>query len=262
MSYYGDKDFSLEVALGRVSGYSKVSKFGEALDCDSGIDTDIWDGADGVTSTDIWVAPTQARTHTIVSTDIDDSDSGGVNPQSTGMRTVRVYGLTAWNLDETSEDITLDGTTGVVTSNSYVIIHRMEGLTFGSTGSNEGIITATATTDATITAAIQVGEGQTLMAIYGVPSTQTIHIKQVFAGVQGIATVDVDAKLLVKENADQSDSGFITKEKYKFTDTDNLDRKYKIPKSFSGPCIVKLQCTSDTNNSAITSAFDAYVVDN
>ena len=43
------KDFGLEVALGNIPGYSKVNKFGQATDCDSGIPTDVWDGADGTT---------------------------------------------------------------------------------------------------------------------------------------------------------------------------------------------------------------------
>jgi hypothetical protein len=259
------KDFGVEVSLGNVPGYTKINKFGLALDADSGIATDVWDGADGTTSTDVWVAPTQARVHAIVSTDIDDSDSGGVNPQSTGMRTVRVYGLQTWSSAESSEDVTLDGTTAVNTSNSYVIIHRMKGLTFGSTGSNEGIIKATAAVDGTITAIIQAGQGQTQMAIYGIPDTQTMHIKGITADVPkagGVSGVLIDAKLLVKENADQSDAGFINKEQFFFSDTLLLRRTYEIPKSVTGPAIVKIQVNTNKDNTDVSAAFDAYVVNN
>ena len=257
------KNWDLEVKRGNIPGISSVNKFGKALDCDNGTATDVWDGADGTTSTDVWVAPTQARTHTIVSTDIDDSDTGGVNPQSTGMRTVQVYGLEDWDSAETSEVITLDGTTGVVTSNSYVIIHRMKGLTFGSTGSNEGIITATATTDATVTAAIQAGEGQTLMAIYGIPSTQKMYINYIHAGIlRAVASVTADLTLLVEENVDQSDSGFITKEEFILTSSVPVHRPYKTYKTVTGPAIVKLQVTTGANDADVTAAFDAYLVDN
>jgi hypothetical protein len=253
------KDFAVEVALGNIPGYSKVNKFGKALDCDNNVNTDIWDGADGTTSTDVWVPPTQARTHTIASTDADDTDGGA------GMRTVRIYGLTSWASGEVSEVVTLNTGSPPVTSNSYVIIHRMIGLTFGATESNEGIVTATATTDGTITAAIQAGEGQTQMVIYGIPSTQTLQIKKVRADVPkagGVSGVSIDCKLLVKENADQSDAGFINKEQFFFSDTIPLNRHYDIPKSIIGPAIVKLQVNTDTNDTDVAGGFDAYIIDN
>ena len=93
----GPGDASIEVPLGRVPGYASINKYGEATDCDSGVPTDVWDGADGTTSTDVWVAPTQARIHQITSTDIaDDGD-----PAASGMRRIRVYGLKTWASAET-----------------------------------------------------------------------------------------------------------------------------------------------------------------
>jgi hypothetical protein len=159
MSFYGNTD-GLEVAKGNVPGHSQIFKFGKALDCDSGVPTDIWDGADGVTSTDIWVPPTVARVHNLASS--SDADNGGT---ATGMLTVRIFGLTDWDTAEVTEDVTLNGTANVATVNSYVIINGMRGLTFGSGETNAGIITATAVTDATITAAIQVGRGSSAMCI-------------------------------------------------------------------------------------------------
>jgi len=254
ISTYPDNDtnFGLEVALGNVSGYAKVNKFGKALDCDSGIPTDVWDGADGTTSTDVWVAPTQARTHLIASTSGNDAGAGS------GMQTMQVYGLADWDSAETSEVVSVGDTTA-----AYVIIHRIKGLTFGATGSNEGIITATATTDATITAAIQIGDGQTLMVIYGVPSTQTLHMTKVTSGIlRSVTTVTADLTLLVKENADLATAGFIGKEEYIMASGSPVTQYYSPPKSFTGPCIVKLQVTTGSNNSQVTGAFDAYIVDN
>lgn len=265
MSYIGERDFALEVAEGNVSGYATLDKFGQTTDADSGVDTDIWDGADGVTSTDIWVAPTQARVHAIVSGSLNDSDTGGANPQSTGMRTIRVYGLQTWSSAESSEDVILDGTTAVNTSNSYVIIHRMKGLTWGSGQTNAGIITATAATDGTVTAAIQAGENQTLMAIYGVPDTKTIHISHGYATVLkagGASGVAADGTILVMENAGTVNSGWITKDRFHFSDSVPWDHDFKTYKTFVGPCVVKIQVNTETANSQVTGSFDAYVVDN
>lgn len=251
------RDFSLEVALGNVSGYATLSKFGGASDCDSGVNTDLWDGADGATSTDIWVAPTTARTHDIASASANDTSAG------TGMRTCRVFGLASWTAAEVSEDITMNGTTNVPTARPYIIIHRIKALTFGSGETNAGIITATAQTDTTITAAIQAGRGQTGMLIYGLPSTKALYLKAIRLYVlKNAATVEVNAKLLVRENANLATSGYIIKELSQFQSTVPLSRYYEIPKVIEGPAIVKIQVNTDTDGAGCVGAFDAYLVDN
>jgi len=258
MSFFGNKDFGLEVALGNVTGYASINKFGEALDCDVNTLTDVWDGADGATSTDIWIPPTQARVHNLTSASANDTSAG------TGMRTVEVYGLVDWDTAESSETVTMNGTSDVATSSSYVIIHRMVGKTFGSGGTNAGIITATAVTDATITAAIQAGQGQTLMTIYGIPSTQTINIVHIEASALKAtgASTNIDGTILVKENADLATGGFVTKHRFKFSDTEFYDRMFGPPNKFTGPCIIKMQVSASANNTVVASTFDAYVVNN
>lgn len=234
-----------------------INKFGRALDCDANVATDIWDGADGVTSTDVWVAPTQARKHDIVSTSTDDTAAGS------GMRTVRIWGLTDWESPEVSEDVTLDGTSNVETANSYVIIHRMKGLTFGAGENNAGIIKATAQTDSTITAAIQTGECQTEMAIYGVSARHVFKVYEVVARMlKGTSNVTADLRLLCMENPGDSDAGWVTKEIFPLGSTTPLHRVYpeKSPKTLEGPCIVKLQVNSDTNNAQVVGCFDGELV--
>lgn len=260
MSFFGNVDFGTQVALGLVPGWAAVNKFGETVNADNGVLTDLWDGADGTTSTAIWVAPTQARIHDIASTSTDDDGS----PVGTGMRTIRVFGLTDWDTKETSEDITLDGTTDVPTTNSYVIIHRMIGLTFGSTGSNVGVITATAQTDTTVTAAILATRGQTAMAIYGVPSTQKFALTEITVDLLRAtgAAVQVDGELTVKENADQSDAGFIDKADFGLVHNAPFTELIFPPRIFLGPCIIKLECTSDTNDAQVAGELDGFLVDN
>jgi hypothetical protein len=176
MAYSTNKDFYLELSKGNISGHSKVNKFGRTTNCDSGVPTDIHDGANSTDDVAIWVAPTQARIHNIVSTSVAD-DSAGV-----GAKTIQVYGLTAWDALEVSETIIMDGTTDVPTNNLYVIIHRMKVLTCGATAINVGVITATATpTDATVTAQINALEGQTQMALYGIPSGITAYMLGYYA---------------------------------------------------------------------------------
>lgn len=263
MSYIGAKNFGLEVSLGNVAGYQTVNKFGEANDCDSGVLTDIWDGADGTTSTDIWVPPTAARLHDLVSTSVDD------NSTRQGAKTIRVYGLTDWDTAEISEDIIMNGTTTVTTVNSYVIIHRIKVLTWGTIGSNAGVITATAQVDGTVTAAVLTGNNQTQMCIYGVPSVQDLRVSKFLASlVKGTGTTQrgngevltmTDPATNVANN-----TAWTNKENFLLVEGNApWEHDYdNVPKKFNGPCIVKIQVFTDANNVTVIGGFDAFLVDN
>jgi len=256
------KPFDLAVAEGSVSGYSKVNKFGEAIDCDSGVKTDIWDGANGSLSTDIWSPPTQARTHQITSTSTNDTSAG------TGARTIKVYGLTDWDTAEVNETITMNGTSNVATANNYVIIHRMKAVTWGSSGVNEDDITATADTDSTITAAILTGQNQTQMMIYGIPSTQSLQVKQFLAEiVKGTGSSQrADGEILWMPDPATNvvdNTAWTNKENFLLVEANNpWKHTYELPKSFSGAGIIKIQVTSNSNGTKAIGAMDAYVVDN
>ena len=257
MSYIGQKDLFLEIARGNVPGITHVNKFGENTSVDSGVDSDIWD----LVTQPIWLAPTAARIHAIVSTDASDDGS----PAGRGCRTIRVYGLTSWSSAEVSEDITLNGTSSVNTSNSYVIIHRMKMLTCGDLGPNAGIITATAASDSTITAEIRAGEGQTQMAIYGIPSTQTGYMTNFYASaVKAAVGASVSLKLLVCTVPGSEEGVFTTKSTAGLATggsnyIENNSRPYR---AIPGPAIVKIQANSSSNGTNVSAGFDLILVDN
>ena len=120
MSFIGQKDYTLEVGRGNVSGVTCVQKFGTAPSGIQTTTTDIWSRADATPTQQIWLAPTAARVHSIVSSSAQDASGG------TGALSIIIYGLQDWNSAESSETVTLTGTTPVNTVNSYVIIHRMK----------------------------------------------------------------------------------------------------------------------------------------
>ncbi len=249
-------DFLLEAALDNISGYHGINKFGHAPDCDSGVSTDIWDGADGVTSTDIWVAPTVARVHALVSSSAEDDDAA----DGDGMRTVMVHGLRTWaDTEETREIVSLDGATPVNTVNSYVIIYRLMGMTFGATKSNEGIIRATAATDLTITAMIHIGNGQTLMAIYGVPAESHFAIFHMHMDMIGNPTATALGSLLVETTVDQATSGNRVNREWNVLPASRYDADLVVPIVIDGPAIVKLRCVADAANVVMTGSFDGII---
>ncbi len=248
----------LRLVDGRIAGYRTVNKFGRANNVD-GVPTDIWDRANVVDDQDIWIAPTQARIHDIVS----DSASDDGSPAGVGARTLRIFGLTDWDTAEVSEDITLNGTTNVPTVNSYIIIHRMRVLTKGATSVNVGKITATAQTDGTITAEIFAGQGQTQMAIYGVPSTQAAYVVSFWAGINKATAGDVDVFLLENPEPGNELLNFLNKHTFGVSSTGSsyvrhpFDPFFKVP----GPAIIKMQGRGTPINMDVSAGFDLIVKD-
>lgn len=260
-------DYALRVARGLVSGITSVNKFGKAPDGLQASISDIWSRANAATTQQIWVAPTQARRHQLLSTSDEDSDTGGAKAQGTGARTVRVYGLKTWDLAETSEDVIMDGTStsgaAVYTVQTYVIIHRMKVLTMGSAGPNVGTITAIAESDASITAVIIPGEGQTEMAIYGVPSIQNFYMTRWSCAMGKSATTQsASFDLRVNENPNVQLTGFLLKNDIELvsTGTSGVEKHFSNPIKYSGPCIIKVQGLASTTDVDAKAAFDGYLV--
>jgi hypothetical protein len=262
MTYLPNSNYALNAARGLLTGVTTVNKFGAAPAGVQLTATDIWSRADAAATQQIWVPPTTARVHAIVSSSAsDDGDPAGV-----GARTVRIHGLTAWNAAEVSEDITLNGTGAVNTANSYVIIHRMKVLTSGATSINVGTISATAATDTTITAVILPGEGQTEMAIYGVPSTQSFYMCRWYCGIAKASGTAVDASfvLLVNETPTTNLLNYLYKSNLSLqsTGTSAFEKQYCVPVKYSGPCIIKVQATASAADVDATSGFDGYLINN
>lgn len=253
-------DDDLLIALGVYPKLSHVNKFGRSTNVDTDTPTDVWDRANTVDNQDIWVVPTTAVIHNIKSTSVSDA-AGGV-----GARTVNVCGLVDFDTNEVAEIVTLNGITDVPTVNSFVLIHRMEVLTKGATSANVGIITATAVGGGNpITAQINIDEGQTLMAIYGIPSTQKAFMTNFYGSVQRVGTGrDVIIKVLSNREPQDELLNFNTKHVFTIngggsSDIQHFLKPYKV---FEGPCIIKMQAEGDANNMDVSAGFDLILVDN
>ncbi|MCP4528944.1 MAG: hypothetical protein GY833_23995 [Aestuariibacter sp.] len=162
--------FYQAVSMGLVDGYSKVNKFGHNPATTDG-DT-VWGGG-GVYG----YFPTNALSVVAVSTDVDDADG------DTGARTIQVYGLDE-NWEEATETVTLNGTTPVALTNTYIRLFRTIILTAGSSYSNEGNITVTEVGGSTrVGIFVGAGDGQTQHCIYTVPAGKTAYFIKGYVGV-------------------------------------------------------------------------------
>ena len=154
--------FNTRVAQGLVPGYSSFSVFGYNPDVDTAEES-VWpDGG-------LVPHPASASQLTIVSTDTNDDGS----PVGTGARTVFIAGVDN-NYAVVSETITMNGTTGVTTTNSYLYVNQFYVATVGSGGANAGEITAKV--GGTLYDLIAVGSNQRTTGHYCVPAGYTAYL--------------------------------------------------------------------------------------
>lgn len=158
-----------DVAAGLVHDASHAIKFGLNEDVDaSSAPEDIWDGGGIYTG-----FPTgSAETITVVSTSTSDTAAG------VGARTVRIIGLDT-NYNMQTEDVTLNGTTQVVTVATWKRVRSVYVQTAGSTGWNVGTLTVRhTTTSANIFSLIQPGMGQGHFCAFTVPAGYNAELVQ------------------------------------------------------------------------------------
>jgi len=254
-------NMNLDIPAGRVPGKSSVNKYGSGPDCDSGVLSDIWSRND---ITKVWIAPTQARIHALVSTVVTDADG------DVGANRIRVYGLPAWDADEVSEEVIMTGTTPKNTINSYVIIHRMEVTSIGTAGVNLGRITATAAVDGSVTAeipyntAVSRGVGQTLMAIYGLPSTKTAYITKYYHSITNNVSANAETAVAVATDPIFRPAHFTVKHRLgmAYGGTSTHEHNFKPYYKITGPAIIKMSVIASANNVACSGGFDMILEEN
>lgn len=251
---------SLTIPIGCVAYASSINKYGRATDVDTGGPTDIWDRANATDLQKTWTAPTAARVHNISSSSANDTSAG------TGARTIRLFGMTSWDAFDSSEVVTLNGTSDVATASAYVIVHRMTVLTWGSAGPNVGVITATAATDATVTAQIGAGNGQTLMAVYGVASTHTLFMPNYYGSVveqaPGANERHVVMSVLVWRDPVTNPEAYTTQSTIGFSSRGGspFSHEFAPYKQVPGPCVVKMQASATASNLDVSAGFNGYLL--
>lgn len=138
-------EFHSEVALGLRQGVTTWNKFGFNTDIDTGTEAiQSWGGA--------FQFSTTGETLSIVSTSTNDASAG------TGVRSIVVYGVDA-NWNPQIEVFTMNGTTPVVSTSTWIGISRVAVYLSGSGMTNAGTITITGVTTGFIKGQIPLGIG-------------------------------------------------------------------------------------------------------
>ena len=240
-----DIDFYLAVAKGDFTGYSNVSKFGYNPTTGSGGFESIWEGSNAYP----W--PTSAQTLSVVSASANDASGG------TGARTLEIQGLdSSWNV--LTETITMNGTTPVVTTRSFLRVFRARVVTAGTLGTNAAQITISG--GGTALAYISydtIGMGQTLMAVYTVPAGKTGYVINV--NVSSAKDLENRYRLMVRDNT-VTDAAWNVKEYLTGRGGFSDWRKYAINK-VTEKTDMDLQVLASATGSA-AGGFELILIDN
>jgi len=158
--------FALDIAKGNIAGLSSINKFGFNDQVPTSFEVIALSSAN-------FTYPTSAGTVTVVSDDADDTSAG------TGARTIKIQGLDG-NYDFQEETITMNGTTNVNSTNTFLRVNRMEVLTAGSSNGMEGTITATIGGNEQSRMEAEY-DNQTLQANYTIPAGKTGYLTRIQA---------------------------------------------------------------------------------
>jgi hypothetical protein len=233
-------DYYLEVAKGNIAGSSLEVIRGHKSDIDSADGPeDIWEESGNITYL------TTSETMDISSTDVAD-DSGG-----TGLETVFISGV-----DNTgaflSETVTLNGTANVLTVGSYLRVNTMAGLAVGSGGTNAGVITATASTAATVQNRMDAGEGVSQSSHYTIPLATTGYLYQVELDVDrsaGGTAPGIEVRGLSRSGGAGNCWAQIFGKTIDTTVTDEQDISLPFPISITARSDIRFTVDTDQDNS-------------
>jgi hypothetical protein len=147
--------FELQVSRDQIAGHTALNLFGNTTSLGSTAFGPLWEGLTG--SGGNYVYPASAVVMTLASSSASDTAV-----------TIRIFGLGA-NFVLQTEDVALNGTTGVVTTKSFLRINKLETIAGNAVGN------VTAVNGGTTYAKITAGNGLTQMSLYTVPAGYTFY---------------------------------------------------------------------------------------
>lgn len=233
-----------DIARGLKAGWQTANKFGYNKDIDSGVEETIWPNGGTVT------LPTAAQTLNIVSSSVDD-DFGG-----TGCQYLRIDGLDA-DYNEVVEDVFMDGTTTVTTTNSFIAVNRCVGILFGTGKTNAGTITVTQTTSGITVASVLVGVSITQQLIYTVPAGKEAQLDWLWLrAIKPSGGSAPQVRFLFYSFVPQSNGTYITiDETVDTSDGGILDIRPPHANEIAEKTTIYINAISDQNNTIVSGRF-------
>lgn len=241
--------FELQVSRGQIMGHRNVTIFGFNKDVDT-VEVTVWP------LPSVRPLPSAAVQMTVSSTNADD------NPSSTGAHTVLVQGLDA-DYNEISETVTLNGQTGVLTTNSFLRLNYAAVTTAGTSNSALGDIyigtgTVTLGIPATTYQIIKFNYNASLTGSYTVPAGYTAYVSQgLFSAGQPGGSAQVEGKLyMIGQNNIRTAIAITT------VNNGFADYAFEYPVAVPEKTTIEACAIASSNNNEATSMFILVLIKN
>lgn len=247
--YGRTEPFELQVARGQIAWHSGVTVFGFNGDVDSSPET-IWPGGG------LLAFPSSALQMSVSSSSVNDTSAG------TGARTVYISGLDG-SYNETSETVTLNGQTAVMTSNSYLRINEAYVASAGSLNSAAGSIyigtgVVTAGVPATVYDIIAYDYNRRVTGSYTIPAGYTGYLAQgLFSAGQSGGSNAVTGRLMTRgPNNIRLTSAIVT------LNNGSADYVFEYPGAIPEKTTIEAQAFGSSENNSCSSMFIILLVKN
>ena len=239
-----NNDNFLNIARNLIRDTSHINKFG--FNDNVGTDFEVI----GVGSAN-FVYPTTAAVASVVSTDANDDDG------DTGARTLSIQGLDG-NYNDITETVTLNGTSAVTTTATFLRIFRARIETAGTSEGAEGTITVSVGGNE-IARLDPVYDNQTLQAAYTVPAGKTAYLIR----IQATSTKDNKAAMVgLFTRSSNADSVFTVKQLIEVY-RNSVVVEFPVPLKITEKTDIELRGKNlNTGNVSIGGTFDLILMDN
>ena len=234
--------FDLQVARGQIDAHSTVNIYGVQASVTTTY-VPVWENASAYTY------PASATTMHLASSVNTGADKTGT--------TVLIQGLDS-TYTSISETLTLNGTTAVVTTKSYLRINSISVASVTSSTMPTGVITLKDLTDTTTYAQIAAGLGRSQMSIYTVPAGYTLYLSRIDAYTSANGS---SADFISYRNYSITSSGVVnTTQQAPFTNTYHAQRV--MPRPFTEKTDIQLQARTSANTYVVSIAAEGYLIKN
>jgi hypothetical protein len=249
--------FGFEIATGNAINHTSMLKFGRNPEIDTGNAADIWTWGSAAAGRQEYSYTFMAAAATLY---ISSSAAGDTQSYT-------VYGLDAdWN--DQSQSVTAAGQTKTEIGSGLTWIRVFRVTNDGATNNagniyvyEDGDITDGVPDDAgKVRAHVEIGDNQTLMAIYTIPATKTGYLVGFYASMNRSTTTGAaDLSLLVRP------SGSVFQVKYVIglvgSGTGHFQHNYMVPLKIEAQSDIKMRVAASANNTDISAGFDIVLFD-
>lgn len=258
MSYFGNKDFALEVRRSNVTGITGFERIGhtDSTPATAGIAA----LHHGVATRDLDLEGLYATPATVVAASTSANDT---NTAGTGARTITLYGQNGSGV-EVSETITLAGQTeSSASSNTYRFIDRIEVATAGSGGVNAGTIwvgrsgtfTSGVPSAGNALMSMEIGTNRSASASFQVPTGFTLYLNQVTIG---LADTTKPLNVSIQEH-----DGTLTQETWDFhLDSGFFQHNFTGAAGIAADTLVRVDAATDTSGASASVLINGFLIAN